>query len=352
VLSYRRAATTKRKPLSVEYFVLGRKLEYLIALAKEAHFARAAAACHVSQPTLSAAIQQLEAELGVQIVKRGQRFQGFTEEGEIILASAQRMAIEWNRVHQKLRDRSGDFSGTLRIGVLGSTIPLMRTFTIPFRQRYPNVNLRVMVQSAFDIHQAIEESAVDVAITYLDKKLRRYRRHRILYTEEYELLIRKGTPFSGRESVSWQDLKQLPLCLLSPDMHIFGSRESEILNETLSKTPHIITNAIWMVMDHVRTGNWASVLPRPVRIMISGDDDLEAIPLPITGKPISVAVAIPLREPVSPLAEAFFNVATSDQALRKLHTLLRTAGEVEHRDRKSISKPREIRRVTVAAITQ
>lgn len=56
--------------------MLSRKLEYLMALAKEGHFARAAAACHVSQPTLSAAIQQLEAELGVPIVKRGQRFQG------------------------------------------------------------------------------------------------------------------------------------------------------------------------------------------------------------------------------------------------------------------------------------
>ena len=83
--------------------MLGRKLEYLIALSKEAHFARAAAVCHVSQPTLSAAIQQLEAELGIQIVKRGQRFQGFTEQGELVLAAAQHMALECDRLHQKLR---------------------------------------------------------------------------------------------------------------------------------------------------------------------------------------------------------------------------------------------------------
>ena len=64
-----------------------------MALAKEGHFARAAAACHVSQPTLSAAIQQLEAELGVPIVKRGQRFQGLTEEGRLVIEAAQRMAL-------------------------------------------------------------------------------------------------------------------------------------------------------------------------------------------------------------------------------------------------------------------
>lgn len=55
-----------------------------MALAKEGHFARAAAACHVSQPTLSAAIQQLEAELGVPIVQRGQRFQGLTQGGRLV----------------------------------------------------------------------------------------------------------------------------------------------------------------------------------------------------------------------------------------------------------------------------
>lgn len=304
--------------------MLGRKLEYLIALAKEAHFARAAAACHVSQPTLSAAIQQLETELGIQIVKRGQRFHGLTEQGELVLAAAQHMSLECDRLHQKLRDQRNDFSGTLRIGVLGSTIPLLKTFTLPFQRQFPNVNLRVMVQSAFDTQQAFEESSLDIAITYLDQKLRRYCRAHVLYTEEYELLIRKGTAFSGQAEASWEDLRQLPLCLLSPDINIFGTRESEILNETLSKTPHIVTNAIWMVMDHVRTGKWASVLPRPVRIMIADDDKLEAIPLPPTGRTQVVAIAIPRRKPASPMAEAFFKVATSDEASRTIHSLMRS----------------------------
>jgi DNA-binding transcriptional LysR family regulator len=204
--------------------VLERKLEYLVALAKEGHFARAATACHVSQPTLSAAIQQLEAELGVQIVKRGQRFRGFTKQGELVLAAAQRMALEYDRLLQGLRDGSGKISGTLRIGVLGSVIPLLKTFTIPFRRRYPDVNLRVTILGAFDVQQAFEESSLDIAITYSDKALRRYNRTRVLYTEEYELLIRKGSAFSGRESVSWEELGQLPLCLLPPEYHIFGAR--------------------------------------------------------------------------------------------------------------------------------
>ena len=103
--------------------MLARKLEYLIALAKEGHFARAAGACHVSQPALSAGIQQLEQELGVVIVKRGQRFQGLTEQGETVLAWAQRMEMDCARLREELRDRSNSLAGTLRIGVLNSTTP-------------------------------------------------------------------------------------------------------------------------------------------------------------------------------------------------------------------------------------
>jgi DNA-binding transcriptional LysR family regulator len=296
-----------------------------MALAKEGHFARAAVACHVSQPTLSAAIQQLEAELGVPVVKRGQRFQGLTEEGRLVIEAAQRMANERDRLRQQLRDRHNGSSGTLRIGVLGSTVPLLKSLTLPFYERFPHVNLSVTLPNPFDVQQAFEASSLDVAITYLDQRLRRYCRAEALYTEQYDLLIRRGTTFSGRKSVTWEDLTRVSLCLLSPDSPIFGKSESEILARVLTKTPHIVTSAIWMVMDHVKTGKWASVLPRPVRIMVSGDMELEAIPLPNIGKPTSIGIVISKREPVSPLAAAFFKLATSHEVSVELRTMLQAA---------------------------
>ena len=309
--------------------MLSRKLEYLMALAKEGHFARAAMACHVSQPTLSAAIQQLEADLGVPIVKRGQRFQGLTDEGRLIIEAAQRMANERERLRAQLRDRHHESSGTLRVGVLGSTVPLLRSLTLPFCERFPQVNLSVMLRSPFDVHQDFEASTLDVAITYIDQRLRRYCRTQVLYTEQYDLLIRKGTTLSGRKAVRWDDLTKLSLCLLSPDSPIFGKSESEILAKLLTKTPHIVTNAIWMVMDHVRTGKWASVLPRPVRIMVSDDPELEAIPLPNIGKATPVGIAVSKREPASPLAEAFFELAASSETSSALGAAL----GVRHGDR-------------------
>ena len=292
-----------------------------MALGKEGHFARAAAACHVSQPTLSAAIQQLEAELGVPIVQRGQRFQGLTKEGQLVMEAAQRMAGERDRLHQRLRGERGG-SGILRIGVLGSTIPLMKTLILPFSERFPDLNLNVVLQSPFDVQQAFEAASTDVAITYLDQGLRRYSRTHVLYTEQYDLLIRRGSRFSRQKSVAWEDLTKLSLCLLTPDSPIFGKAESEILAKILTKTPHIVTNAIWLVIDHVRTGKWASVLPRPVRIMASDDSELEAIPLPNIGKASSVAIAISKREPVSLLADAFFELARSEEMSTRLRDAL------------------------------
>jgi DNA-binding transcriptional LysR family regulator len=180
----------------IGFAMIARKLEYLIALAKEAHFARAAAACHVSQPALSAGIQQLEQELGVNIVKRGQRFQGLTEQGETVLAWAQRIEMDCKRLRQELRDHTNNLAGTLRIGVLNSTTPFTSIFTIPFSQRFPEVNLKVMQHGPFDIQQGLEDFTFDVAISYLDAKPHRYRFSHSLYTQEYYLLTRKGSRFS------------------------------------------------------------------------------------------------------------------------------------------------------------
>jgi DNA-binding transcriptional LysR family regulator len=304
--------------------MISRKFEYLIALAKERHFGRAATICRVSQPALSAAIQQLEIELGVEIVKHGRRFEGFTQQGEIVLEWARNLAADCDRLHERLRERPDTFSGTLHIGVLQSTIPLVKMFTLPFQRRFPNTNLKITGLDAFDITQALEKSSLmmDVVVTYLDAVSHQYSHSHVLYTEEYELLIRRGSRFSGQKSVSWDALKQLPLCLFSPDSPLFGAEESVFLNNALNKTPHVITNHIWLLMDHVRTGNWASVLPRPVRSMVADDQELEAIPLPKSGTPPSIGIAVPRREPASPLALAFFEIATSEKVLTQLRDVL------------------------------
>jgi DNA-binding transcriptional LysR family regulator len=303
--------------------VIIRRLEYLIALAKEEHFARAAAACHVSQPALSAGIQQLELELGVPIVKRGQRFQGFTEQGEIVLAWAHRLSIECQRLHQELRVKSAKLSGTLRIGSLLSAEPLISMLTLPFEREFPYLSLTVTGLNAYEIQQGLDDFSLDVAITQIDDKMQRSNRTRRLYTQAYDLLVRKGSKFSGRKSASWDEVKKFPLCLLAGDLHSLGNELAQILAETPEGVPHLETTSVFVLMEHVKSGKWVSVLSKAIQILVAGDDQLEAIPLPRTGETIHVGIAMPNREPVSHIAEAFFQMATSEDMIRQVERALR-----------------------------
>src|SRR5262245_66364924 len=116
-----------------------RQLQYLVALAREKHFTRAAKACNVTQPTLSGRIRQLEQELGVPIVERGQRFHGLTREGERVLKWAQVILDNWTSMQQEidaLRHAFGALSGRLSIAVIPSALP-MAALTGPAVRRRP-----------------------------------------------------------------------------------------------------------------------------------------------------------------------------------------------------------------------
>ena len=112
-----------------------RQLIYLDALAREKHVRRAAEACHVSQPTLSAAIVQLEEELGVMIVERGRRFQGFTKEGEAVLAHARRILAEADLMKETIAELREGVSGRIRLGAIPTALPMIAHITAPFSAR-------------------------------------------------------------------------------------------------------------------------------------------------------------------------------------------------------------------------
>ncbi|MDP9171211.1 MAG: LysR family transcriptional regulator, partial [Acidobacteriota bacterium] len=285
-----------------------------LALAKEGHFARAAAACNVSQPTLSAGIQQLESEFGLILVKRGQRYQGLTEGGEIVLAWAERSVVDCQRLHQELRDRSGQLAGTLRLGVMGFAIPIISWLTIPFAKRFPGIRLSIVTRSAAQIIQDLEEFSLDVGITMLDEKVVRTMRSASLYDEEFQLLIRKGSAFSGQHAVSLDEVKDLPLCLFTPESYL--PRAQELTG--LFNAPQIVAGSILLLIDHVRTGQWASVVPRTILPIIANHEDLEAIPLLSQGQGPSMGIVIPHRDPPSPVADTFFEIACSREVREKI----------------------------------
>src|SRR4051812_4526952 len=132
-----------------------RQLRYLVALARERHFARAADACGVAQPTLSAGLRHLEDELGVPVVERGNRFKGFTPEGERVLAWAQRILADCEALEQELVGSRKNLRGRLVIGVIPSALAMASRLTAAFLARQPGVAFRLLSHSSIEIQRGL-----------------------------------------------------------------------------------------------------------------------------------------------------------------------------------------------------
>jgi DNA-binding transcriptional LysR family regulator len=120
-----------------------RHLRYFVALARERHHARAAAACHVTQPTLSEAIRHLERELAVPLIYReGQRFGGLTAEGERALDWARRILADQEALEQELAEMRVGLIGDLHFGVILAAMPATPWLTAAFGRSHPLVTLK------------------------------------------------------------------------------------------------------------------------------------------------------------------------------------------------------------------
>jgi len=148
--------------------VLLRHLHYLVAIASERHFARAAESCGVTQPTLSNGIKQLEEELGLLIVRRGQRFEGFTPDGERILEWARLIVSDSESLKQDAAALREGLVGRLRLGAIPTALPIVSALTAPFALDHPHVVITVLSLTSIDIQSGLGDFSLDAGVTYLD----------------------------------------------------------------------------------------------------------------------------------------------------------------------------------------
>ncbi len=285
------------------------KLEYLLALARERHFGHAAEICGVTQPTLSAGIKQLEETLGVLLVQRGSRFLGFTPEGERTLDWARRIVADTRAMRQEIRALKQGLAGNLKIAVIPTALAMVAQLTTPYRERHPGVTFTILSSTSIATLALLENLEVDAGITYLDNEPLGRVRTVPLYHERYCLITAPQAALGDRAKVTWEDVAQIPLCLLTPDM-----QNRRILDRMLRLTgrpamPTLESNSMVVLWSHVRTGHWASVMPIKLAAMLGLSDTVRAIP--IEGGPPSpmVGLVVPYREPMTPLTAALVTQA-------------------------------------------
>ena len=280
------------------------KLEFLLALARERHFARAAEACGVTQPTLSAGVKQLEESFGVLLVHRGSRFRDFTPEGERVLNWARRIVGDARAMHEEVEALKHGLAGRLRIAAVPTAVAMTERLTTPYRERHPNVQFTVLSRNSEDILRLLENLEIDAGLTYLDNEPLGRVTTIPLYRERYRLLISADAPLGDRDKVTWAEVAQVPLCLLTPDMQ--ARRIIDQLVRAAGGDPQasLESNAMILLYAHVRTGRWASVMPAHLAATLGLTDVLRAIPIiePEVSNPIGLIV--PSREPMTPLTAA------------------------------------------------
>ena len=193
-----------------------RQLEYLTALARERHFGRAAAACHVSQPALSAGIRKLERELGVPLVYRHQRYDELTPEGQELLGWAQQAVASVDGLTADAARLRHELTGTLRLGVIPTALLAVSLITGPLLDRHPGVRVEVRSLSSIEIARQLDNHNIDAGVTYLDNEPLGAVTATAIYTERYIFLTASDEPEGT--TISWAQLAGIPLCLLTPDM--------------------------------------------------------------------------------------------------------------------------------------
>jgi DNA-binding transcriptional LysR family regulator len=256
-----------------------RQLSYLVALAREKHFTRAADACGVTQPTLSGRIAQLEQELGIPIVIRGNRYIGLTPEGERVLKWAQTILEDFEGLRSDLAHATDAPLGRLTFGAIPSALPTLAPLTDAMRKKFPKLSFTVLSMSSEEIRRSLEDFSIDLGVTYLDNEPIDLALSKPLYMERYRLFVRDDHALAGRDTVEWAEAARHPVSLLTPNMQNRRIIDSAFRKAGAHVEPELESNSIVNLFTHVQMAGLASVLPEIFMGLMGSTGQVRALPL-------------------------------------------------------------------------
>ena len=234
------------------------ELRYIVAVARERHFGRAAEACFVSQPTLSVAVKKLEEELGVQLFERGPGEVTITPAGLKIVEQAQRVLEEASRIKDLAAAGRDPLAGPLRLGAIYTIGPYLLPKLIPIlRRSAPAMQLHIQENFTHRLSDALKGGEVDViliALPFNEPGIET----RALYNEPFFVAVPKGHAWEGRKRVTSEELSKESLLLLG-EGHCFRDQVLEFCHTT--RTRAIEGGSLETIRQMVASGVGITVLP-------------------------------------------------------------------------------------------
>jgi len=210
------------------------ELRYIVAVARERHFGRAAEACFVSQPTLSVAVKKLEEELGLPLFERGPGEVTVTPSGQRVVEQAQRVLEEASRIKEIAAAGRDPLAGPLRLGAIYTIGPYLLPKLVPIlRKNAPTMQLLIQENFTHRLGEMLKSGEVDailVALPFEEPGIAT----QALYDEPFFVAVPKGHPWESRKKVSSDELMQESLLLLG-EGHCFRDQVLEICHTVRSR---------------------------------------------------------------------------------------------------------------------
>ena len=237
-----------------------RHVRYFLAVAETHSFTRAAERLHVTQPTLSHQIKQLEHQIGTILFERGTKEIELTAAGQLFKPYCERIVREIDASVLAISELEGLMRGTLRVAVFHSfSHSVLPPILAEFALRYPGVHVTTQLVPQVDLERDLLSAELDFAVSYVaDDYDQIVAEH--LFDEELVLIVGSKHPYAGRKLMPMRELASLPLVLLTPE---FGTRQfvDRYMGDN-GLTPHVVLdmNAVEPILATIRNSRLATVL--------------------------------------------------------------------------------------------
>jgi LysR family transcriptional regulator, transcription activator of glutamate synthase operon len=286
-----------------------RQLSYLVALAEERHFTRAAAREHVAQPALSQQIKRLEGELGLALVERSTRHVRFTDAGELLVARARRILAETDAARAELESLKGVESGRVTVGTMHTMGPIDVSLVLAiFHGRHPAVELTVREQSSEELAAMLRHDELDLAFLSVTEQIESegLELHQLV-SEELVAVLPTDHRYAGRRRLAMAQLG---------DEEFISFREGARLRELLESAGRhagfdpkikLESNESGRIRRLVARGMGVAILPRSDATAPGADVAVVALADPKLSRDITLAWRRDRRQP--PAVAAFLELA-------------------------------------------
>src|SRR5262249_44938405 len=228
----------------------------------------------------------------------------FAGGGGRVRGGARRIVGDSRTMREEINSLRHGLAGQLRLAAIPTALAMVAALTTPYREKHPNVQFTIYSRTSIEVLELLDNLEIDGGITYVENEPLGRVSNVPLYREHYRLLTAADAPLGNRDLVSWAEVAQVPLCLLTPDMQNRRIIDRLLKSAGGESRPTLESDSMILLYSHVRTGRWASVMPAKIADTLGLTDTIRAIPITEPEAVHTIGLVVPARKPMTPITAA------------------------------------------------